>query len=199
MSSVDVHGDTILLETIKSYHSYHHSRIIKLLLAEEGLDPDAKDKAGRTPLWWAYSTKNENLVKLLLETGKVNIHPQDDKGERPPGIEKSCGSCTGYLPAWGTSYHCGICTSGGSDFVLCQQCVDRGERCLGVEHSLEGLRQPGTKIICESCWQHIPPSDQSHRCGICLDGDFDLCQQCVDRGEHCLDIEHRLAKFTILP
>jgi ankyrin repeat protein len=143
MNSVDVRGDTILLQTIKSpgrTMSIASPRVIKLLFAQEGLDPDAKDRAGRTPLWWAYLTRSKNIVKLLLKTGKVNIHPQDDKGERPPDIERSCGSCTGYLPDWVTSYHCGICTSGGSDFVLCKQCVDRGERCLDVEHSLDRQR-----------------------------------------------------------
>jgi ankyrin repeat protein len=39
--------------------------VVKLLLAQDGVDPDSKDKYGRTPLWWAAGNGHEAVVKLL--------------------------------------------------------------------------------------------------------------------------------------
>lgn len=53
---------------------------------------------------------------------------------------------------------------------------------------------PGTTftICCNNCDVAIP--DAHWHCGICDNGDFDLCFQCVDEGELCDDEDHWLIK-----
>lgn len=47
-------------------------------------------------------------------------------------------------------------------------------------------------ICCNNCDKAIP--DSHWHCGICDDGDFDLCQICIDRGVLCDDNEHWMIK-----
>jgi len=45
--------------------------------------PDLKDSYGRTPLWWAAAGGHKGVVKLLLETGKVDADVKDKYGQTP--------------------------------------------------------------------------------------------------------------------
>lgn len=58
---------------------------------------------------------------------------------------------------------------------------------------------PGCKrqftVCCNSCDQAVP--DAHFHCSTCDDGDFDLCQDCVNRGITCYDESHWLIKRTI--
>jgi next-to-BRCA1 protein 1 len=47
-------------------------------------------------------------------------------------------------------------------------------------------------VCCNSCEQNIP--DAHYHCSTCDDGDFDLCQSCVDRGITCYSDDHWLIK-----
>jgi ankyrin repeat protein len=58
-------------------------RVVNLLLAKDGIDPDLNDRSGRTPLWWAVENEHEAVVKLLLETGKVDVDLVDSSGRTP--------------------------------------------------------------------------------------------------------------------
>jgi ankyrin repeat protein len=42
---------------------------VTFLLAIDGVDPNSKDKYGRTPLSWTAERGHEAVVKLLLEKG----------------------------------------------------------------------------------------------------------------------------------
>lgn len=50
-------------------------------------------------------------------------------------------------------------------------------------------------VCCNSCDRAVP--DAHFHCSICDDGDFDLCQDCVDRGITCYDDAHWLIKRFI--
>ena len=83
----------------------------------------------------------------------------------------------------------------------------------GREHcraELGGLQQPANTqcsfamrpkpcasftICCNSCDSVIP--DAHWHCSICDDGDFDLCQDCVERGCLCDNEEHWLIKRSV--
>ncbi|KAI1758514.1 hypothetical protein GGR53DRAFT_516874 [Hypoxylon sp. FL1150] len=55
-------------------------------------------------------------------------------------------------------------------------------------------KQPFT-VCCNSCDRAVP--DAHFHCSTCDDGDFDLCQDCVDRGITCYDDAHWLIKRFI--
>lgn len=56
------------------------------------------------------------------------------------------------------------------------------------------FRRPFT-VFCNSCDQSVP--DAHFHCSTCDDGDFDLCQDCVNRGISCYNDQHWLIKRTI--
>uniref|UniRef100_A0A0D2XN18 ZZ-type domain-containing protein n=1 Tax=Fusarium oxysporum (strain Fo5176) TaxID=660025 RepID=A0A0D2XN18_FUSOF len=51
---------------------------------------------------------------------------------------------------------------------------------------------PGFAVCCNSCENNIP--DVHYHCSTCDDGDFDLCQSCVDQGITCHGRDHWLIK-----
>lgn len=51
-------------------------------------------------------------------------------------------------------------------------------------------------VCCNSCERTMP--DAHYHCGTCDDGDFDLCQSCVDEGISCYSTEHWLIKRTVV-
>ncbi|KAJ3554767.1 hypothetical protein NPX13_g10522 [Xylaria arbuscula] len=46
--------------------------LVKLLLATERVDPDSKDRNGRTPLSWAAENGHEAIVNLLKESADLD-------------------------------------------------------------------------------------------------------------------------------
>jgi next to BRCA1 gene 1 protein len=50
-------------------------------------------------------------------------------------------------------------------------------------------------VCCNSCEKTIP--DSHYHCSTCDDGDFDLCQECVDHGITCYGAEHWLIKRVV--
>ena len=47
------------------------------------IDVNIEGQDGQTPLWWAMENGHEAVVKLLLETGKVNTESKNQFGETP--------------------------------------------------------------------------------------------------------------------
>lgn len=60
-----------------------HEAIVKLLLAEHGVEPDHKDSYGRTPLASASACGHHGVVTLLLATNRVNPDSRDFHGRTP--------------------------------------------------------------------------------------------------------------------
>ncbi|KAI1881707.1 hypothetical protein JX265_000533 [Neoarthrinium moseri] len=56
------------------------------------------------------------------------------------------------------------------------------------------FRRPFT-VCCNSCDKAVP--DAHFHCSTCDDGDFDLCQDCVNQGISCYNDQHWLIKRTI--
>ena len=51
-------------------------------------------------------------------------------------------------------------------------------------------------VVCNSCEKTVP--DAHYHCSTCEDGDFDLCQSCVDQGITCHSDNHWLIKRTVV-
>ncbi len=60
--------------------------------------------------------------------------------------------------------------------------------------AFQGCRRQFT-VCCNSCDEPVP--DAHFHCATCDDGDFDLCQNCVNEGITCHDETHWLIKRTI--
>lgn len=59
------------------------SRMAKTFLSTAGVDPDAQDIEGQTPLMHATSNSNVSIVQLLLEDARVNPDSKDMYGRSP--------------------------------------------------------------------------------------------------------------------
>jgi ankyrin repeat protein len=58
--------------------------VVRVLLATEGVNPDSKDKDGRTPLSWAAEKGHKVSVKILLsKIDSVNPNVRDKYGHTP--------------------------------------------------------------------------------------------------------------------
>ncbi|KAI1303440.1 hypothetical protein F5Y03DRAFT_385061 [Xylaria venustula] len=64
---------------------------------------------------------------------------------------------------------------------------------LTVQH--ECMKRPFT-VCCNSCDRAVP--EAHFHCSICDEGDFDLCQECVNRGVSCYGEGHWLIKRTVV-
>lgn len=62
------------------------------------------------------------------------------------------------------------------------------------EDSMPPAECPRFAICCNSCEETAP--DVHYHCSTCDDGDFDLCQSCVDKGITCYGSDHWLIKRT---
>ncbi|KAK5449573.1 hypothetical protein LTS15_008648 [Exophiala xenobiotica] len=61
--------------------------------------------------------------------------------------------------------------------------------------SLNDFPSTSYSIDCNYCGKSVP--DEHYHCGICENGDFDLCKSCVDSGITCDGDEHWLVKRHI--
>jgi len=71
---------------------FNNSEIIKLLLAKPGIDVNAKDDFGWSPVMLAAGQCNENALKLMLECPQVDL---DIKTNRGKGLEECVGTVRG--------------------------------------------------------------------------------------------------------
>jgi ankyrin repeat protein len=62
-----------------------HQAVVELPFATDGVDPDSKDKYGRTPLSWAAENGHEEVERLLIDKGA--IIPEDFYGLRALFLE----------------------------------------------------------------------------------------------------------------
>ncbi|KAI1434181.1 hypothetical protein GGR50DRAFT_687783 [Xylaria sp. CBS 124048] len=58
------------------------------------------------------------------------------------------------------------------------------------------LPKPAFTVCCNSC--DVPVPDTHYHCSICDEGDFDLCQDCVNRGISCYGDGHWLIRRSIV-
>lgn len=51
-------------------------------------------------------------------------------------------------------------------------------------------------VYCNICEENV--DNVHYHCGSCDNGDFDLCEKCVEEGKHCENEEHWMIKRTIV-
>lgn len=75
--------------------------------------------------------------------------------------------------------HCSKCDDG--DYDICRDCLAQGATCNGRGKHL--LVKVYPKYWCNGCDQLI--QGNFYHCSICDEGDWDICQKCLDRGLTC--------------
>lgn len=85
------------------------------------------------------------------------------------------------------------------DSMLAQESRDAAIRSAEALNALINTSTAGFEcarfaICCNSCEKTTP--DVHYHCSTCEDGDFDLCQSCVDQGITCHSGDHWLIKRT---
>ncbi len=60
----------------------------------------------------------------------------------------------------------------------------------------EDWRKHPQPFNCDLCQCNILRGLRYH-CGECASGNYDVCEECIASGKHCLDIEHELEKVPV--
>ena len=129
-----------------------------MLLANEGVDSDLKDYYGATPLSIAVRNCREEVVKLLLATGRVNVKSPD---------------CFGRTPLWWAR------KAGNADIAqLLFDCAET--RDISACESVTLLdRDPASNDEesgwCDVCTLETVEDEPYYECGICNEGDLIIC------------------------
>lgn len=105
-------------------------------------------------------------------------------------VNLDCNICDQQIS--GPYAHCNKCD--GGDYDLCRNCLAQGAICDGKgKHRMVKVYP---KYTCDYCDQVI--KGDFYHCAICDEGDWDVCQACLDRGLTCkADGGHNLAKLYI--
>ena len=75
----DCWGDTPLIWAAQQ----GNQGAVRLLLAQDDINPDMPDNDSKTPLWWASCRGHEGVVRLLLADNDVNPDKPDIYGRTP--------------------------------------------------------------------------------------------------------------------
>jgi ankyrin repeat protein len=154
--------------------------VVELLLAKDGVDPDSKDKYHRTPLSWAVIKGQEAVVELLLAKDGIDPDPKDRYNETLLSLAANTG-------------HSDIAK------LLLKKYKENGIiiRDEDVDIATHPEADHRSRVNCDICMSRIPDFNSHYHCGICSDGDFDICQKCIASGAFYLDHSHKLMERMV--
>ncbi|KAH0536068.1 hypothetical protein FGG08_007034 [Glutinoglossum americanum] len=187
-----------------------HEAVVRQLL-EKGAKVGAKDADGGTALHWASGCGHEAVVSLLFDKG-ADAGVQDADG----------GTALHAAAGRGHETVVRLLLENGADVTLktthggtaLHRAAERGRKAVEqilLEHCQEHniaisdedmsvtskLANSSSYIYCDNCDGRIPSPDPHYHCNICDDDDFDLCQECIDKGTLCRGDGHRLIRRRI--
>lgn len=177
--------------------------VVKMLL-DRGATLD-KDVMGRTPLWWAARGGN---VKHFLAPNHIDVDPKDCYNTTPLSIAARFGhkdavldllarspdlkikDIFGRTPLWWARGYPEVAD------ILIEYCKKNG--IVVQEDNLPTPRDQGPydddSGFCVVCLFGVSDGDSFYCCGICINGDFVMCEDCFAIKAHCLDDSHILHK-----
>ena len=188
-----------------------HEAMVKLLL-EKGAELESKDNCGRTPLAWTATRGHEAVVKLLFTKG-VNPNSKDKFDRTPLSVAAVRGHEAvakllltndnidfNFKDIFGRTPLLDAGRSGNIDIrrLLLEKYEENGTTIR--DEDLNIAVHPAAhqwRIYCDICLSTIPNIDTHHHCRICNNGDFDICQHCIERQAFCHDYSHKLVKRVV--
>jgi ankyrin repeat protein len=75
--------------------------VVKLLLAQKGVEVDSKDQSGRSPLSYAAEGWNFKVAQLFLARGDIKVDSKDSSGRSPLSYataKRRLGSVKSFTP-----------------------------------------------------------------------------------------------------
>lgn len=152
-------------------------KLVKLLLAQNCVNPNRKDKFGRTPLMVAAIRGHEAALKLLLHKDGIQSELRDTFGRtaRTDALKR------------------------GNLHIVRLLCQKQGDNSVVHEDESSGQRQEADqgRIFCSICLGFVPNASYHYHCGEYDRGDFDACQECIESGASCFDGSHALVRRIV--
>ena len=145
-----------------------YEAVIELLLLEHTTNPNSRDRFGRTPLLGAVAAGHLRVVRRLLGSESIDRSCEDVCGRNALAEARQRG-----YPEIASLL---LDSSDGHDTKAHRNAMTRSRYC------------------CDICDVRIPDANTRYHCGTCDDGNFDICQFCIEAGASCLDVNHKLSK-----
>ena len=169
-STLDANGRTAL------HHAGYKNGVeaVQALLQQRGIDADARDRYGSTPLSLAVRHGNIQVIELLLDCSP-DVTSQDQFGRSVIWWAVRTGQTEAVQILLGIAL--------SKDTVLEEP---------NVSPRLATAELGASSISCDVCTLRIGLGQAYHHCEICQGSNFDVCQDCVDMGAVSLDSKHDL-------
>ncbi|KAJ9492914.1 hypothetical protein VN97_g257 [Penicillium thymicola] len=138
-----------------------HLQSTLTLLKSDGVDCEAQDELGRTPLSDAIMRKRSDVVKALETFSKTSSEVTFESVIEATSQTEAhviCDICGVYILTGEAFYYCTTCN--GANFDICEVCYHLGARCLDFSHEME-LRH-GRELRHGSFERDAVYSDKAH-------------------------------------
>ncbi|MCJ1378529.1 hypothetical protein MMC17_001628 [Xylographa soralifera] len=166
------HGETPLhLATTKA----GNAKVVQLLLRYRA-DVSATDHHGQTALHTAVRYRHHTIIQILLASGiDVTAQTLDGKSALQYAIDVR---------------HDEIFR------LLFHHCLNHGLTMSGEvwDTATDYMDHLISSIFCDGCDRVIPDSKTHWHCYMCNNGDYDLCQLCIDKNIKCGGPDHHLVQ-----
>ena len=176
----DKNGTPALHEAVRR----DHFGVVRLLL-QEGADINIMDNRGETCLHRAVEQGKEEILCYLLD---LDASMDEEHETLLPNLLKMMGKKSrDYSTVVELLLrHCRVnkITIPEQDLALAREVQKTSE-----SGDWEGGR------YCDRCKGNLPRPDPFYHCLRCHDNNYDLCQDCIDLGLHCLDDGHQVDRF----
>jgi ankyrin repeat protein len=208
-ATIDVDRPNIDGRTPLSYAAGNgRDAILKLLLKQDGVDPNTKDNVGRTPLFYAIWNGHDEAISALLFNNKIDPDTKDCYGTSllSIAVRHNREDTVKLLLATGRIDLDSIDYFGRTPLWYAERYGNAGiikhlGQGGGYNVSLQDIKSPKwaakfdiSQVLCDICTMKIVEGDDYYRCQICNEGDFDICIECHNTGGRCLELSHELHK-----
>jgi ankyrin repeat protein len=194
-AGADVNGNAkgVYGNALQAACAQGHEKVVKILL-HAGAQVNIKGGHHKYPILAAADNGHDHLVELLLGTGanvkgrKLRLADSIPNFMRITQMLRDAGAIfeDSNLPLLESGIH--------------RQCVSAITEDLDEMDMSSGSSRKSSLTVkfCDECGKPIPNGAQYYHCKICLDDDWDTCEDCVKSGFPCRNRTHKLVKYQMI-